>query len=195
MKKSFFVSLLWVVSVTVSAQTYYYGNTPIERVVSQKSESRSSSEMTITPDTRPAWARSFPMGGSKLPERSASSSWSIDTGSYRASSYKTDTTSSYPTYDPNTGAPEIVTYKNTSSSYNREKREQVMLDYYGRPIVPAKKVERSLPSATTVVVEKPLTTNRVAAASPREIIITVRPAKATRSANVPPALPELPRIK
>ncbi|MEK9184689.1 MAG: hypothetical protein AAB866_00805 [Patescibacteria group bacterium] len=130
----FFVSFIGVVAfvTTVNAQ---YNSTPyIDYVVSQKSESRSSSEWEIKPDNRPYNMRSFPMGFSKIPNTTSSSSYTIDTGTYQASSYKNKTVISTPTYDSTTGQPTITTTKNSSSSHFEQKLEQVSLDYYGRPM-------------------------------------------------------------
>lgn len=127
------VSIVCFFAASASAQTYYGSPGVYDRVVSQKSSGSYSSEYEVKPDSRPAWARMFPSGASSLPNSSSRSSFEIDTGSYRSSSYKSDTTTSYPTYDV-TG-PTITTYRNTSSSNFEEKRQQILTDYYGRPII------------------------------------------------------------
>ena len=131
----FFVSFIGVVTFVTTVNAQYNNSTPyIDRVVSQKSESHSSSEWEVKPDNRPYNMRSFPMGFSKIPNTTSSSSYTIDTGTYQASSYKSRSVTSTPTYDYTTGQPTITTTKNSSSSHFEQKSEQVSLDYYGRPM-------------------------------------------------------------
>ncbi|MCR4334375.1 MAG: hypothetical protein NUV47_01425 [Patescibacteria group bacterium] len=130
----FFVILIGVVAFVTTvtnaqAQTFYSVNRPVY----QKSSGTWSSEMTVKKD--PVYfGGSFPPGASRYENHHSSSSWTIDVGSYQASSYKSSSTTSTPTYDYVVGKPTITTQENKSSSFTKTVNEQVMYDRYGRPL-------------------------------------------------------------